>query len=151
MPGFDLTHTVAAPLPAVFDAFTDFANAPKRIPDIVRVEVLTPGPVGVGTSFKETRKMFGKECTETMTVTAFEPGKLVELSAGSCGAVFTTRFTFEPDGGKTRVGVVFRSRAVSLFAKLFTPLAFLMMGTMKKCAAGDVAKLGAAVEAAPAA
>ena len=147
MPGFDLTQTVAAPQPAVFAAFTDFANAPKRIPDILRVEVLTPGPVGVGTAFKETRKMFGKECTETMTVTAFEPGKLVELSAGSCGAVFTTRFTFEPDGGKTRVGVAFRSTAVSLFAKLFTPLAFLMMGTMKKCIAGDVAKLGAAVEA----
>jgi carbon monoxide dehydrogenase subunit G len=151
MPGFDLTHTVAAPLPAVFEAFTDFANAPKRIPDILRVEVLTPGPVGVGTAFKETRKMFGKECTETMTVSAFEPGKLVELSAGNCGAVFTTRFTFEADGGKTRVDVAFRSRAVSLFAKLFTPLAFLMMGTMKKCVTGDVAKLGAAVEAAPAA
>ncbi|MFO0797896.1 MAG: SRPBCC family protein [Gemmataceae bacterium] len=151
MPGFDLSHTVAAPLPVVFDAFTDFANAPKRVPDIIRVELLTPGPVGVGTAFKETRKMFGKECTESMTVSAFEPGKLVELSAGSCGAVFTTRFTFEPEGDKTRVGVAFRSKAVSLYAKLFTPLAFLMMGTMKKCVAGDVARLGAAVEAAPAA
>ena len=151
MPGFDLTHTVAAPLPAVFDAFTDFANAPTRVADIIRVEVLTPGPVGVGTSFKETRKMFGKECTETMTVTAFEPGKLVELSAGSCGAVFTTRFTFEPDGGKSRVVVAFRSKAVSLYAKLFTPLAFLMMGMMKKCIARDVAQVRAALEAAPAA
>ncbi|QDU23146.1 SRPBCC family protein [Urbifossiella limnaea] len=151
MPGFDLTHTVAAPLPVVFDAFTDFASAPKRIPEILRVEMLTPGPVGVGTAFKETRKMFGKECTETMTVSAFEAGKLVELSATSCGAVFTTRFTFEPDGGKTRVSVAFRTKAVSVYAKLFTPLSYLMMGTMKKCVAGDVAKLGAAVEAAPAA
>ncbi len=151
MPGFDLTETVAAPLPAVFAAFTDFANAPTRVADIIRVEVLTAGPVGVGTSFKETRKMFGKECTETMTVTAFEPDRLVELSAGSCGAVFTTRFTFEPDGGKTRVRVAFRSKAVSLVAKLLTPLAFLTVGMIKKCVAGDVAKLGAAVEAAPAA
>ncbi|HYH65119.1 MAG TPA: SRPBCC family protein [Urbifossiella sp.] len=151
MPGFDLTHTVAAPLPAVFAAFTDFENAPKRIPDIIRVEMLTPGPVGVGTAFKETRKMFGKECTETMTVTAFEPGKLVELSAAACGMEFSTRFTFAADGGKTRVDVAVRKRAVTLVAKLFTPLSFLMSGMMKKCIARDVASVGAAVEAGPAA
>jgi len=151
MPGFDLTHTVAAPLPAVFAAFTDFENAPKRIPDIVRVEMLTPGPVGVGTSFRETRKMFGKECAQTMTVTAFEADRLIELSAAACGMEFTTRFTFEPDGGKTRVDVAVRKKAVTLAAKLMAPLSFLMTGMMKKCIARDIAAVGAAVEAAPAA
>ena len=148
MPGFTLTETVAAPVPAVFAAFTDFENAANRVTDIIRVEVLTPGPVGVGTRFKETRKMFGKETTETMTVTAFEPEKLIELSAGSCGAEFTTRFTFAPVGAGTAVGVELRTRAVSLAAKLFTPLAYLMMGTIKKCVARDVAQIRASVEAA---
>ena len=151
MPGFDLSHTVAAPLPAVFAAFTDFESAPKRIPDLVRVEMLTPGAVGVGTSFKETRTMFGKECAQTMTVSAFEAGKLVELSAAACGMEFSTRFTFTPDGGKTRVDVAVRKKAVTLMAMLMAPLSFLMTGMMKKCIARDVATLGAAVEAAPAA
>lgn len=148
MPGFSLTETVAAPVPAVFAAYTDFANAPARVADIVRTEMLTPGPVGVGTKFTETRKMFGKESTETMTVTAFAPNELVELTAGSCGAEFVSRFTFAADGAGTRVGVEVRARAVSLLAKLFAPLAFLMMGTIKKCVARDVAQLRASVEGA---
>ena len=151
MPGFAFTQLVAAPIPAVFAAYTDFANAPARVKDIVRIEVLTPGPVGVGTKFQETRKMFGKESTQTMEVTAFEPNQLVELTAGSCGAVFTTRFTFAPDGPATRVGVELRTRAVSLTAKLLTPLAFLMMGTIKACVRGDMDQIKASVEAAPAA
>jgi hypothetical protein len=86
-----------------------------------------------------------------MTVTAFEPDRLVELSAAACGMEFTTRFTFTADGGKTRVGVAVRKRAVTLVAKLFTPLSFLMSGMMKKCIARDVAQVRAALEAAPAA
>lgn len=45
------------------------------MPGIQRIEVLTPGPFAVGTRWRETRKMFGKEASETFTVTAIEPGK----------------------------------------------------------------------------
>ena len=150
MPGFAFTQLVAAPIPAVFAAFTDFEHAAAHVKDIVRIEMLTPGPVGVGTKFKETRKMFGKESTETMEVTAFAPNQLVELSANSCGAEIKSRFTFSPDGPATRVGVDVQTRALTFTAKLFRPLAFVMMGAVKACVRRDVEQLKAAVEAAPA-
>ena len=52
---------VTAPRALVFDRATDFAGAPARIQAIRKVEMLTPGPVRVGTQFKETRVVFKRE------------------------------------------------------------------------------------------
>jgi hypothetical protein len=63
--------------------------------------------------------------------------------------VTLSRFTFSPDGPATRVGVEVRTRALSLFAKLLTPLAFLTMGMIKSCVRRDVEQLKAGIEDAP--
>ena len=146
MPGFTVSQTVAAPPAEVFAACADFAGAPDRIADIIRVEVLTPGPVGVGTRFKETRKMFGKEATETMEVVAFDPPRGYELWAVNCGTEYLTRFAFTPEGAGTRVGVDFRARPVRWWAWGFVPLAYLMGGMIRKLLARDVDQIRAAVE-----
>jgi carbon monoxide dehydrogenase subunit G len=123
---------------AVFAACTDFANAPERVKGIVRVEMLTDGPVGLGTKFKETRIMFKREATETMEVTAYEPPHRVQLSANSCGAEFHSEFKITPEGNGSRVDVTMTTKPLSLFAKLMSPLSFLMVGTMKKCLQDDL-------------
>jgi carbon monoxide dehydrogenase subunit G len=146
MPTFTVTQTVQAPVADVFAVFADVENAASRITEILRIEKLTPGPVGVGSRFKETRVMFKREATETFEVTAFEPGDNYELTATSCGAEFCTRFTFTPDGNGTRVDVTVQTRALSLYAKLFTPMAFLMKGMMRKCLIRDLEQLRTAVE-----
>jgi hypothetical protein len=130
-----------------FELCSDFANAPARIPAIVRVEVLTPGPVGLGTKFKETRLMMKRETTETFEVTAFEPSKRFEMRAFSCGVDFGCEFHFEPIPEGTNVTVTMTSAPKSFFAKLMSPLGFLMMGTMKKCIDDDLACIKAAAEA----
>lgn len=61
----------------VHDALCDMDRALHWMPGIQRIEILTPGPFGVGTRWRETRKMFGKEAAETFTVTGVEPGKSV--------------------------------------------------------------------------
>lgn len=146
MPRVTVCQTVAAPPAAVFAAYADFAHAADRIADILRVEVLTPGPVGVGTRFKETRKMFGKEATETMEVVAFDPPAGYELRAARGGTEYRTRFTFTPDGAGTRVEAEFRARPVALWAKPFTPLLYLMRGFLRKCLARDLDQMRAFVE-----
>ena len=146
MPRFTITQTVQAPVADVFAVFADLENAALRITEIVRIEKLTPGPVGVGTRFKETRVMFKREATETFEVTAFEPGAGYELTAVSCGAEFRTRFTFTLEGTGTRVDAAVQTRALSLYARLFSPLAFLMKGMMRKCLTRDLDQLRAAVE-----
>lgn len=50
---------------AVFEAISDLEHAAERIGAIKEIEMLTDGPVGKGTRWRETRLMFGKECTES--------------------------------------------------------------------------------------
>ena len=92
--------------------------------------------------------MFGKEATETMEFTAFEPNRRYELVADSCGALYRTEFRFDPDGRGTLVTATFAAEARSFYAKLFKPLAWLMRGMMKKCLAKDLDNLAAAAEGA---
>jgi hypothetical protein len=150
VPGFTLTKTYPVPVPETFAAFADVASAPDRIPAIKKVELLTPGPVGLGTKFKETRVVFKREATETFEFTAFEPDRRQELVALSCGAEYRTAFAFAVHGAGTRVDVTFNLRAVSLYAKLFSPLSWLMMGMIKKCVAQDLDDLGRALAKVPA-
>ncbi len=144
-----LTQQVRAAPAAVFAAASDFAGMSKRIPGIVRVEMLTSGAPGRGTRFKETRIMFGKEATEEMTVAEFDPPHSYVLTAGSCGAIFRSEMKFVPDAGGTRIEQTTTCEAVSFWAKLFSPLSAIMMGSMTKLMQADLAQLALSLEQNP--
>lgn len=142
-----MTTRIDEPPDVVFGAFSDFANAPKRISGIKKLELLTDGPIGVGTRFRETRVMFNKEATEVMEITAFEPGKSYTVGCRSCGCEYQWTFRFKPNGRGTTVEFEMNARAISLFAKIVSPLTSLMMGPMmKKCMEKDMNDLKAAIE-----
>jgi hypothetical protein len=128
-----ITKKIDASPHAVFDLFSDLDHVAEHVKSIKKIERLTPGPVGVGTRFRETRVMFGREATEEMYFTAFEPPRLYEVRCQTCGAEYQSVYTFRPDGAGTVVDVKFEAKPISLFAKLMTPLSFLMVGGMKKC------------------
>jgi carbon monoxide dehydrogenase subunit G len=132
MPECATTVRIEAPSGRVFDALSDFANAPKRISGIKRVEMITNGAVGVGTAFRETRVMFGREATETMEVTRFEPGRAYELTAKSCGCLYRSELRVNPIGASaSEVTMTFNATPQTFIAKA---MSFLMKGMMKSCA-----------------
>jgi len=143
---FTITKLVKGSPEHVFEVFTDIEKSAERITGVERIEMLTEGPVGKGTRFRETRIMFKKEATEEMEITEFEPGKRVTIEADSCGAHFTSTFAFTREGDHVRVDLEFRTRATSFFAILFAPIGWLMMGTMKKAIEKDMDELKAAAE-----
>ena len=150
MAHFQMSKTVQAPPDRVFGAFTDLQNAAARIRGISRIELLTPGPVCVGTRFRETRRMFGKEATEEMTVTAYEPPRLYAMGADSCGMRYATTFRFAPDGGGTRVDVEMVATAQTITAKIMGLLmGWIMAPMMRKCFAADMDDMAAAAEGRP--
>jgi uncharacterized membrane protein len=136
-----LTKVIDAPVGEVFALSTDFENLPSRIPSLIKVELLTPPPIGVGTRFRETRMMFKREATEEMEVTAFDLDRSCEISCRSCGALIRTIFRYEPDGAATLVHVDMTMKALSWFAWFMKPLSLLMMPMMKKCVAQDLEDL----------
>jgi carbon monoxide dehydrogenase subunit G len=146
MAQFTLTKRIAAPPTAVFAVIADVERMPTRIPGVRKIEVLTPGPVGVGTKFRETRIMFGKEATETFEVVEYDPGRRLTLVAVSCGAEYRCEHRFVPDAGGTVLELEVRTRALTFLAKLMTPLGWLMAGVMKKAIARDLDAVARAAE-----
>ncbi len=147
MPHFKLAKHIDAPIEEVFEVFSDLPKAADRIEGIVKIEMLTEGPVGRGTRWRETRILFKREATEELEITAFEPPTRYRVEAESSGAHYLTEFRFSPDGdAATSVEVEVIIRAVSLSAKLFAPLARLMMGSMKRLLDHDMEDLKAFLE-----
>jgi len=149
MATYTISEHVEASPGVVFEAASDFENAADHIDAITAVAMLTDGPVGVGTRFRETREMFGREATEEMEVTGFDPPRSYTLHALSCGADFTTTIRFEPDSGGTRMSMEMSIRPVTLKSRLMWPLSFLFAGMMKKACAADLASLKRRVEDGP--
>jgi carbon monoxide dehydrogenase subunit G len=143
----DLEEAIQAPQGVVWQVITDFDGAPGRISGIKALEVLTDGPIGKGTRFRETRVMFGKETVEEMEITRFEAPTTYTVEADSCGAHFASTYTLREVAGRTELRLEIRTQATSLFAKLMAPLGFLMAGPMKKAIAKDNADIKRAAEA----
>jgi len=143
------TH-IAAPVEMVFALCTDFKNAPGRIKGIKKIELLNDEPVGVGLRFRETRIMFGREASEEMEITSFEPNRSYTLGCNSCGCVYTSVLRFQPDNGGTKLTMDFDAKPVTFMAKLMTPLGWLMQGTMRKCVQQDLDDIKAYAEEPPA-
>jgi len=144
-----ITRHFAAPREVVFERITDFRRAAESIKGIKRIEMLTDGPTGVGTKFKETRVMFGREASEVMEVTAYDPPNGYELGCVSCGCRYQTEFRLTPQGNGTDVAMVFEATPLTFIAKV---MGFLMRPMLKKCMqaiAKDLDDLKAAVEGGP--
>lgn len=139
--------TIRAAPERVFAIATDLPNIAETVSGIESVEVLTEGPVGVGTRWRETRKMYGKTATEEMRVTGFEPPRSFVAEAESHGAHYTTEFRFEPEGLGTRLTLVFGARPLTLAAKVFSVVGVLMAGTVRKALEQDMEDVKRAAEA----
>jgi hypothetical protein len=124
-----LEKQVRASVQRVFAVATNLRDAPRNIPAIKSLEVLTDGPVRLGTRFRETRVMFGREATEEMEVTAFDPPRSVSIGCESHGCRYRTDFRFEPRDGGTHVEMTFAAEPLSVPAKV---MSFLMRPMMKK-------------------
>lgn len=106
-----LERVVQAPPERVWTVLTDVAQADRTLGGVTRVEPLTEGTYRVGTRWRETRRMFGKESTEEMQVTVVEPPTRTVVEAESSGVHYVTDFTLAPvDDDVTRLTMGFTAR-----------------------------------------
>ncbi|MFF8958980.1 SRPBCC family protein [Streptomyces sp. NPDC014894] len=89
---------IAAPAERVWRALTDLERAPAVLSAVESVELLSEGAFGVGTRWRETRRMLGKRATEEMWVTASEPPLGYVVEAASRGARYVSDFALRPAG-----------------------------------------------------
>ena len=121
MAGFDLREWISRPPRDVFDFMVSPDNAPKVVPSVKRMVKLTEGPVGVGTRYRETRLMDGRERQAELDVVAYEPDQKYAMKNVTEGIETVYRYTFHPETDGTRVDLHCEVKAGGL-KKLMLPL-----------------------------
>jgi carbon monoxide dehydrogenase subunit G len=140
-------HVSAAP-DRVWQVATDLDSWSETISDIKSVERLAGSTgFGVGTSWRETRVMFGKEATEEMTVTAIVEGISYTVEAESHGAHYTSLAKLTPTGDGTEISMSFSAVATGFFADVMAKtIGKAFEGSMRKALQKDLDDLALAAE-----
>ena len=113
-------RTIDAPPAVIFKTVSDIENLPNTSEDVLRIEFLTEQRSGVGTRFRETRRMKkDKEMVTELEVTEYDPAGRVRMVADSHGTVWDTLFTVSPEGELT---ISMDCRAHKLLPRLLNPL-----------------------------
>jgi len=139
-----IQHSSSAPPDRVWKMASDFQNASGRIRGITKIEMLTSGPVGAGTRFREWR---GRQVVD-MEIAAWSPPRSYSLRGFAAGTEFTSEIRCVPDGAGTRLEMEVRARPMTFLAKLLSPLLALMSKVMVKSCAKDLRDIAEAAEGA---
>lgn len=144
---FSTAVYVESPPAVVFEALTNLDAAGQWMPNFVRIEKLTPGPVGSGSEWRETRKMFGKEATEHFRVTRFErPSRIDLLIDGSKGTSKRGEYAFVFEILPERTGSTVELTGDIRMSGIWGLFAQFMTGTFKKTRHKDLEALKAHLE-----
>ena len=121
MAGFEMSEWISRPPQDVFDFITTSDNAPKVVPSVKSMVKLTEGPIRVGTRYRETRLMNGKEQHAELEVVEYGPDQNYAMKNVTEGIEIVYRYAFHPEAGGTRVDLVCEVKAGGL-KKLMLPM-----------------------------
>ncbi|MFK8113150.1 MAG: SRPBCC family protein [Rubripirellula sp.] len=117
-----VTKVIQAPPAIVFQAIADVPNLSNAVPYIKEIEILSDTQSGVGTRFRETRVMHGKEYITVLEVTEYSQDDHVRMVADEGGTVWDSLFQLIPRGDGTRLEMTMESRPYKWTSKIVTPL-----------------------------
>lgn len=126
MAEFTATEWIYATPNAVFNFMLTPDNAHKVMPSVKENVQITEGPVDVGTRFRETRLINGKEATAEIEVTTFEPPRRYSATSSQGGITATYHYTLAPEQNGTRIKLQ-AEVAASGVKKLVVPMILMMM------------------------
>jgi len=113
--------TIAQPPEDVFDFVADERNEPCFNPQMLSVEQLSPGPVGLGTRFRAEVTSRGRPLEMIVEFTQFERPRRLSSSTRMTAMDIRGTLTFEPVPEGTRMGWHWEL-APRGFLRLLTPL-----------------------------
>ena len=124
-----VARRIAAPVAIVFGAIADIEKLPETNPGIVSVEFLSNARRGLGTRFRETRRMQQKELVTELEVTEFTENERARMVADTHGTVWDTVFEVTPSGDHTELRITMDARPHALLPRVMTPF---LKGFFKK-------------------
>lgn len=144
-----LTQHVNAGPEKVWAVISDIPGSAGTLSGVESIQMISEGPYGEGTRWKETRSMMGRRETVEMWVAQADPPHSTTVKALQGGADYTSRFTLAERGGGTDLTLTFGAEvlhptvvskiAMALFGKLG-------MNVTRKALAKDLAEIAAKAE-----
>ncbi len=149
---FTVTRELAASPHEVFNAMTNLDDAGDWMPGFVRIQRLgAPGELSVGSRWRETRRMLGKEATEEFEVLEMSPPSRLRLRVdGSRGTSGSGEFIFSYTLVPTVLGtLVTLDGDIRGLAGMMVVMGRVFSGICKRACARDLAALGHHLKAQP--
>ena len=107
----------------------------QAIQHIKKVEFLSDMKTGVGTRFRETRIVRGKESVTELEVTEYVKNDRIRLVADSHGTIWDTLFVVKADNDQTELTMTMEARSDKLIHRLINQL---MKGMIANVIAKDL-------------
>jgi carbon monoxide dehydrogenase subunit G len=122
MATFENTVTIRRAVEDVFAFLADFENIPTWNYAIVETKKTSPGPVGVGTTYRQLRSIPSRR-EEGFLVTSFEPTSRLEVHGDIGPFTATISYLLAPTDDGTRLTNVVDLESASGTLRLAAPLA----------------------------
>ena len=130
-----VTQKITAPIGVVFNAFADIRQIPIVLPHVITQEFLSDIKSGIGTRFRETRLMNGKESITELEVTEYVENDHVRMVADSHGTVWDTIVCMNQEKERVALTITMDAKAYKLLPKLMYPF---IKGMIKKAMVKDL-------------
>lgn len=139
---------IDSPKSKVWAAIIDIDNCMDMISGIIDLKMLHKPEEGlIGLKWSETRKMFGKEASETMWITDCKDEDYYCTRAENSGAVYSTTMAVSEAGNKTLLTMSFSDSSDSIFIKMVSSIMGLFIKkSMVKMLEKDLADIKEFVE-----
>jgi uncharacterized protein YndB with AHSA1/START domain len=145
MQAFQNTVTIARPADEVFAYVADLRNIPAWNYAIERTVQTSPGPAGVGATYRQTRTI-PRRGEESVEITVFEPPTRLAVQGQIGPFQATTSYLLEPAADLTRLTNTVELDTASV---LLRPLGPLAAPRVKAAVASNLATLKRLLETAP--
>ncbi len=104
----EVSREIQASAQRVWAVITDIAGAPTVLRGVSRIELLTDGPYDVGTRWRETRRMMGREETQEMAVAECNAPVQTRVIATDGGVNYSSTLRVEQlDDARCRLSMSF--------------------------------------------
>lgn len=145
----DLAKTVAAPPAVAFATVANVTDWPQIIDSIRSIEVLTPGPIRVGTRLREDRVIFGRDSVQEMQVATIDRPHRLRLFVEHPDLHYELDHLIDAvHGDGCRIMLIFRSRPASPAGRALHPfMTPLLEITLRDELERDLSDIAAAVTA----
>jgi uncharacterized protein YndB with AHSA1/START domain len=141
-----IVRSIQAPAAVVFRAVADPQLFAQAIGGVTRLEFLSAVRSGVGTRFRQTRRMDGRESTMEFEITEHVGNERVRIVNETHGTTWDSVFTVAPAGSSATLSMVMTTRSRRLLPRLLMPLICLVI---RKAVARDIDAVKALCEARP--